>query len=990
MTSTHFKVPLPLRSEIVRDDLLQAISVAEDLTVIALLAPMGFGKTTFLAQLARSSIRPCAWVTLGADDASPDAFLTQILNAYQTVLNEAVTPTGVTIDLQGGLGALVQLLEQLPFNIDLVLDEGDHLSGTSGSVLGRLIQSLPDGFRILLAARQAVNVPLSQWVARGKAIILDAEMLRFSAQEALQALQAKGFCGDAAALTREMDGWPVAIGLCSSTNSPRASVQQLLRELQRDLPAPVREYLPNLAVLDTWNERDVRRIAPELPSDWLEWVRTVGLPVMVLRDGTILPHRSFLEDLMKILQRNPPRYMALHQQAGQVAEQQGKPLHALKCYLQAEDMVAFRRLLWPTVQQLEAEGEYLTVRDLLMSVVPGERTPDLLCALALAEVLTGAVEDAQRHLDQVGEAGFDARAHHAQAILYGRQGKFEAQQNSLDQALQAGPTRHWHWSLRTSQAAAVFGQGGAEKAQQALTALVKETGAAGHLAAQANALYVLQSLYGALGHWKEQLQALKQSAALYDHLLLPLPEVRVKVDLAQAYVYRGQYAQASAQLDEIEPLASQWHLQQWPFIQEQRGDIAWYQNDPVAALAAYERAIELFRPFGFHSIVGRVWLKVASCHSQLGHWSEADHARDMADLTQHTAIEWFVNARHFHSGYRHVQRGEWNAAFREFRSLTASADPLERIRAEAISLELLRRQGEDVQHDLNQLMGLLDQLGSDEPLKLDVAVTGSLFRHAVSLGWHGNRLAELGESSDGEVSQTAYRLRIQALGDVKVWINDHPLKLPMSRGGEILIWLALHGSGSREKIVDALWDGENSAKHHEYFRVAVRRLRGALKEAVPELADPLPYENGSYRFNTELKVELDAFEHPTSLDDLEAWLQYRLDRFQPDNDAQWASDWRAELQGQRTSKLLHAADTLRPTQPAFAAKLYEKLSQADPLHPDYVVLVCQAWREAGQPTQARRAYAHYVSTLRTEIGESPSSAVHAAAMAGVPALSQPQ
>src|SRR5262245_59111824 len=53
--------------------------------LILLAAPAGYGKTTLLAQWARESRFPAAWLALDPEDDDPDRFLRYLLAAWERV-----------------------------------------------------------------------------------------------------------------------------------------------------------------------------------------------------------------------------------------------------------------------------------------------------------------------------------------------------------------------------------------------------------------------------------------------------------------------------------------------------------------------------------------------------------------------------------------------------------------------------------------------------------------------------------------------------------------------------------------------------------------------------------------------------------------------------------------------------------------------------------------------------------------------------------------
>src|SRR5580765_4262277 len=61
------QVPEGRAGTVVRTALVNRLRAAADRTLVTVIAPAGYGKTTLLAQWAERDERPCAWVSLRTD-----------------------------------------------------------------------------------------------------------------------------------------------------------------------------------------------------------------------------------------------------------------------------------------------------------------------------------------------------------------------------------------------------------------------------------------------------------------------------------------------------------------------------------------------------------------------------------------------------------------------------------------------------------------------------------------------------------------------------------------------------------------------------------------------------------------------------------------------------------------------------------------------------------------------------------------------------------
>ncbi|MBZ9714805.1 hypothetical protein [Deinococcus multiflagellatus] len=210
---------------------------------------------------------------------------------------------------------------------------------------------------------------------------------------------------------------------------------------------------------------------------------------------------------------------------------------------------------------------------------------------------------------------------------------------------------------------------------------------------------------------------------------------------------------------------------------------------------------------------------------------------------------------------------------------------------------------------------------------------------------------------DAPPAPAPYRLTVTTLGDCRAAINGQAIKLGLAKARELLVWLALHGSGSRDELVTALWDGSAEERHIEYFRVTVRRLRAALREHLPDGLDPLPYADGRYRLDAALTVVLDLHA-PAGPGALKPFL--------PGVDSEWADTYRQAHAQRAAAALLAQAAASAPPQ---AAETCRALLSADPLLcPAHEGLIL-ALRAQGDEAAARQALHAYARVLREEYGE---------------------
>ena len=193
---------------------------------------------------------------------------------------------------------------------------------------------------------------------------------------------------------------------------------------------------------------------------------------------------------------------------------------------------------------------------------------------------------------------------------------------------------------------------------------------------------------------------------------------------------------------------------------------------------------------------------------------------------------------------------------------------------------------------IERTFALLDDLGHDLSLVPDLPFLRGWLEICASKNWFGARCHALLEWRSPEIADAPRPvLAVQLLNQFVVAVNAKPVNIPHARSRELLAWLALNASGSREQIVTALFDGSRRREDVEHFKVVVRRLRSSLAEIVE--FNPVVFEQGRYQLHPQFLVSVDALEimnHNTvrfaALEPIE---------FLPECYSEWASDARTML-----------------------------------------------------------------------------------------------
>ncbi len=219
LATAKFSVPQRHRGMVSRA-LLVATSRSSDCRVVAVIAPPGYGKSTFLAEWAAAEDRRVAWVSLDRLDDDPANLLVSLASAYcraglgdADLVNDMVG-SGVSV-LGRAAPRLAAEFRASPVPFVLMLDDLHELrSPTCHDVLSVLITAIPCGSQ-LVAASRSEQPHLCRLRASREALEFGADDLALGAPGARQIFANTRVSlthEQAAAVTERTEGWPV--GLC--------------------------------------------------------------------------------------------------------------------------------------------------------------------------------------------------------------------------------------------------------------------------------------------------------------------------------------------------------------------------------------------------------------------------------------------------------------------------------------------------------------------------------------------------------------------------------------------------------------------------------------------------------------------------------------------------------------------------------------------------------------------------------------------------------
>ncbi len=432
LLDAKFSVPRPRPGAVSRVGLVKAAR-SSGRRLVAVTAPAGYGKSTFLAQWAAAEDRPVAWVSLDRFDDDPAMLLVSLASAYcRAGLGRAgliADMRGLRMSVLGRAGPLLaSALRTSPVPFVLMLDDLHELrSPACHDVLGMVIAAIPVGSQLATTSRS--EQPHLPWLrASGEAMGVGAAKLALDASGARQIFakaQVSLTPEQAAAVTERTEGWPVGLYLAALiatesrglepavTGDDRYVADYLYREALIRQPEDVQRFLRRTAVLDQLcGPLCDAVLGSSGAAGQLRRLEASGLFVVPLdhRRQWYHCHALFREFLLGELRRvEPGLIMTLHERAADWYEARGSPAHALEHLLDTTDWDRSVRLAAALAQPTYNAGQLSTVQRWYRAIGDAniERYPPLAVLRCWEAVLTGDTAGTQRWATLVEAVSFD-------------------------------------------------------------------------------------------------------------------------------------------------------------------------------------------------------------------------------------------------------------------------------------------------------------------------------------------------------------------------------------------------------------------------------------------------------------------------------------------------------------------------------------------------------------------------------------------------------
>jgi LuxR family maltose regulon positive regulatory protein len=432
LPDTKFSVPEPRPGAVSRAKLIEAVR-SSDCRVVAVTAPAGYGKSTFLAQWTEAEDRQVAWVSLDRFDDDPALLLVSLASACHRA---GLCGADLVVDM-GGPGVsvlgraaprLAAALRASPVRFVLMLDDLHELqSPACHDVLGVVISGIPPGSQ-LAAASRSEQPYLSRLRTSGDALEFGPGDLALDAAGARQIFaqaQVSLAPEQATAVTERTEGWPVGLYLAALitkegnsqeravTGDDRYVADYLYREALLQQPEDMQRFLRRTAVLDQLSGPLCdAALEASGAAGYLRRLEAASLFLVPLdrRRQWYRYHDLFREFLLGELRRTEPGIITtLHRRAADWYESSGSPALALEHLLYTTDWDRSLRLTTALALPTYMAGQMTTLQRWYRTIGDAniERYPPLAVHVCGAAAASSDTAGTQRWVAFLDAASFD-------------------------------------------------------------------------------------------------------------------------------------------------------------------------------------------------------------------------------------------------------------------------------------------------------------------------------------------------------------------------------------------------------------------------------------------------------------------------------------------------------------------------------------------------------------------------------------------------------
>ncbi|OZC32691.1 LuxR family transcriptional regulator [Gordonia polyisoprenivorans] len=331
--------------------------------VVAVSAPSGHGKTVAVADWARDTGLPVAWLSMPRTEADPAELLRGMISAISRLPELGDHPTLASLHKPTVTASIrpcefADAIDTIGQRVVVVIDDAHRVADALADPgIADLIENGPDTLRFVLVGHSGgLTHALSRALLHGTCAMVDASHLTFTTEEVAGTCATSGTSLDPQKLWAATGGWPIAVhaalmgGGLTPTGPDTPSTlltDYVAAEILAPLPAELVEFILDMTTTSRFDlslalTLSGRADAATLVADCV--VRGLFLSRVTDRRSTdgdpttvYTWHSLFVEHCRLILQRTDPDRQRKRRISAAEHLRDSHPLHAAELSLLADD-----------------------------------------------------------------------------------------------------------------------------------------------------------------------------------------------------------------------------------------------------------------------------------------------------------------------------------------------------------------------------------------------------------------------------------------------------------------------------------------------------------------------------------------------------------------------------------------------------------------------------------------------------------------------------
>ncbi len=367
------------------------IAQARDKKLVAVIAPAGYGKSTFLTLMIEEINRATAWVSLEESDHDPWRFFATLIEAIVLMgtidMKRTLAVLGFSVEkeLDALLYALLTDLRESETPFRLMFDDFHVIQNPQiHQAMATLLVQLPEHGQLVIASRQSLPFSLSRLRAQGLVLLIGIEELRFTSSEChdffYQLVPLPIQTKVVEQIGKLTEGWILGLKMAAMVLQQEPIVASkwlefsgrhrlindfLYEEVMEALPPELQAFLMDTSILDRING-DLCRAVTGQEDAILKWQTIMQMNTFIIaldQEGEWFRYHhlfsSFLRQRLEQMDRDRERQ--LHLRAAHWYEKHGDIHNAIEHGLIAQEDHLVLALLEKNSTQLLRQGEYDTL-----------------------------------------------------------------------------------------------------------------------------------------------------------------------------------------------------------------------------------------------------------------------------------------------------------------------------------------------------------------------------------------------------------------------------------------------------------------------------------------------------------------------------------------------------------------------------------------------------------------------------------------------------